>query len=54
MYCVVCNKHIAHCTCPDIDERLAELAKNPLVSIAIKQNQLEREAVKKQLKPEDN
>lgn len=25
MYCGNCNKHIAECTCPDIEERLAKL-----------------------------
>lgn len=54
MYCMICNKHIAHCTCPDIEERLKSLENNPIVGIAIKQNQLAREAVKKEIKPEDN
>jgi hypothetical protein len=54
MYCTVCDKHLAHCTCPDIEERMAKLAQNPAISIAVAQNVLEREAVKKDIKPEEN
>lgn len=25
MYCGICQKHIVHCTCPDIEERLNRL-----------------------------
>ena len=26
MYCMKCSHHVAHCTCPDIDARLASLS----------------------------
>ncbi len=29
MWCVKCNHDLSECTCPDIDERLASLAKSP-------------------------
>lgn len=54
MYCVKCDKHLKECNCPDIEQRLAELAKNPIVAIAVAQNVAEREAHKKQIKPETN
>ena len=33
MICMICHQHIKHCTCPDINERLASLSgpKGPLV-----------------------
>jgi len=34
MYCTKCNNHIATCTCPDIDERLADVAKSRYIFIA--------------------
>jgi hypothetical protein len=54
MWCSKCNKHLAECECPDIEERLARLAKIPEVSIAAKQNMLDRRARKEQVKPENN
>lgn len=34
MYCGVCNKHIATCTCEDIEERLASIGKSDHVMLA--------------------
>ena len=31
MLCVVCNKGLAFCTCPDIDERLRKIRESPYV-----------------------
>lgn len=42
MYCMKCNKNIINCTCPDIEERLKSLQKNPVISIAIESNLIER------------
>jgi hypothetical protein len=41
-----CDKSLALCECPDIEERLAELAKVPSVAIAVAQNVVERQKVK--------
>ena len=38
MFCVKCQKEIPYCTCPDIEERLKELLKNPTTAIAALQN----------------
>lgn len=54
MYCADCGKHIVDCDCPDIEERLARLAQSQHASIAALQNKAERDAKKKQIKPEDN
>jgi hypothetical protein len=42
MYCMRCNKNIINCTCPDIEERLKSLGNNPILSIAIESNLIER------------
>jgi len=42
MYCMRCNKNIINCTCPDIEERLNSLGTNPVLSIAIESNLIER------------
>lgn len=54
MYCMKCDKHLSECECPDIEERMASLAGNPIVGIAIAQNVMERDAKKNNVKPEDN
>jgi hypothetical protein len=38
MYCTKCGKHLAYCTCPDIEERLNSIKDNPYVGIAVGQN----------------
>jgi len=38
MYCARCNNDIVNCTCPDIEDRLKGLMKNPVVSPAAEQN----------------
>lgn len=35
MFCVVCQSNLIDCTCPDIEERLADLANHPNMSIRI-------------------
>ncbi len=42
MYCMKCNKHIVDCSCSDIEERLKELQKNDVISIAATSNLLDR------------
>ncbi len=42
MYCIKCNKHIVDCSCPDIEERLKELQKNDVMSIAATSNLIDR------------
>jgi len=34
MFCIRCQKDVAYCTCPDINERLAALASHPNWAIA--------------------
>jgi hypothetical protein len=38
MYCTKWGKHLAYCTCPDIEERLNSIKDNPYVGIAVRQN----------------
>lgn len=52
MWCAICNHTIAKCLCPDIDERLAELAKDPAISLAIAQNKAARQREQARKEPE--
>lgn len=49
MYCMKCNNDIINCTCPDVEERLKSLMKNPIVSPAAEQNL--RARIEAKLKP---
>lgn len=44
MFCATCNKDLADCTCPDIDERLERLYQNPSTRPAAAMNILGRQA----------
>jgi hypothetical protein len=46
MWCCKCNKDLVDCSCPDIDERLANLRSSPYCGIAIQQNIERRKEVK--------
>jgi len=41
-----CNQNVIDCTCEDIEERLNELSKNPVLSLAIESNMCERKIIK--------
>jgi hypothetical protein len=47
MWCCKCNKDIVDCVCPDIEERLRNLAENPVVAPAAIQN-LEARKIKQE------
>ena len=54
MFCSVCSKSLAYCTCLDCEERLEKLRNNPTLSIAIEQNiEARKEAGNWKEKPND-
>lgn len=56
MWCMVCNKELNECTCPDIEERLENLRKCPNLHAPtmVDKPLLERKMKKEQPKKEDN
>lgn len=52
MFCTVCQKDLAHCTCPDLEERVNRLTKNPTLKIDPEYEQRIRDYVAQQEKGE--
>lgn len=54
MYCEICEKHIAECQCPDIQERLDRLKGDPRTALVAHQNEAMRRDYKQTKSEREN